>query len=428
MQQKFNFKQKFAIVGFGVEGISLYNWLKKHQALEIDIFDENISEKQDFEVKIQPLKNISQKDHDLIFRSPGVHPHKILEQYILDKKVAPKISSATQLFLEICPSSEIVGVTGTKGKGTTATLIYKILSKKYSSVFLGGNIGVPVFDFFDKLNSDSVVVYEMSSFQLYDISKSPKFAVFLLTESEHLDWHKDVEDYHQAKFNISKFQSEKDFLVYFNSLTNQKILKDSVSQKFPTNPSKIDFDTKKVALPGKFNLENVACSYEIAKIFDVDKKDTLEVYESFLGLPMHLEKVFENTQGKVFINDSFSTTPETSIAAISTIFEPTNLILGGSEKFSDFFELAKEVSKSQLLNKVYLIGVTGKRIAEELEKNDFHKYVFAQSLEEIIEDFLKEDILQSKNLLLSPACASFGMFNNYKHRGETFNKIARQIS
>jgi len=187
--------KKIAVIGAGIEGLASEKFFKAHGA-EVTLLDQKDGK--------EYLDNLEK--FDLVVRSPGVKP--ILLKH-LDKS---KITSQTKIFFELCPC-KIIGVTGTKGKGTTASLIYEMLKKQGLDVYLGGNIGNPPLDFLDKLKKDSIAVLELSSFQLQDLDKSPHIAVVLMVTSEHLDYHKDTTEYVNAKRNILRFQSKDDFAI-----------------------------------------------------------------------------------------------------------------------------------------------------------------------------------------------------------------------
>ncbi len=393
---------------------------------------------------------------DILFRSPGVHPEKITNH--LPKNWKGKMTSATKFFLDHSPTKQIIGVTGTKGKGTTSALIAEILkeyfrveegskSLKTPQVFLGGNIGTPVFDFFDALTPESIVVLELSSFQLYDVHRSPKYAVLLRTDSEHLDWHSDLEDYRNAKKHLFAKQSKNDFLVYFgNSSIVAEMVKSAQSHKcsvlapfcqraeywIDIIENCVELDAKKtqimisdIALRGTFHHENVLAAIAIAKQFSVSDDAIKTVLRRFTGLPMRMEKICEK-DGRTYYNDSFSTIPETTISALSTFQTPVFLILGGSEKYSDFTALAEYCASYSFLQKIYLIGVTASRIAKSLQAAGFFNFVFAQNLQEIVSDFRMHS-KKGDSLVLSPGCASFGMFKNYKERGMQFESICKDL-
>ncbi|MBI3092810.1 MAG: NAD-binding protein [Candidatus Levybacteria bacterium] len=207
--------KKVAVLGAGVEGLSSAKWLRE-QGAKVTGFDKNpkilsnevIKKLRSEGVQFKTGKNYLNKlsGFDLIIRSPGV---KISQLPITNYQL---LSSQTKLFFDLCPCP-IIGITGTKGKGTTASLVYEMLKKEGYNAYLGGNIGQPPLEFLDKLSTQSIVVLELSSFQLQDLTKSPQIAVFLMTTSEHLDYHKDVYEYVEAKRNLLRFQTASDFAI-----------------------------------------------------------------------------------------------------------------------------------------------------------------------------------------------------------------------
>lgn len=426
-----DFSVSFGIVGYGIEGRSIHAWLQKHGGADIQIFDANLE---------TPWENLAACT--IVFRSPGIHPDKI-KKY-LPENWTGQITSATHYFLHHSPTKNIIGVTGTKGKGTTSTLITKILEQSGKKVFLGGNIGTPIFDFYDEITEDSIVVLELSSFQLYDIDLSPHISVLLRTDTEHLDWHENVEDYRNAKKNIFLFQSPEDVLVYFGgSPIVNTMIKDAKGTKISVlsdsarsitknangeifyNNTLTSISISDIALRGEFHQENVFAAIAVAKQYNVSDEDIKTVLHFFTGLPMRLEKI-ATKNGRDYYNDSFSTIPETTISALSTFSTPVFLILGGSEKYSDFTQLASIISRNELVKKVYCIGITAPRIAKVLEESMYKNYVFSESFTSIFEDFQKES-KEGDSLLLSPACASYGMFKNYKDRGNQFVALVTSI-
>lgn len=424
------YKNTFGIVGYGVEGKSTHAWLKKHNADNIFIFDE---------ITHPNWEKIS--ECTVIFRSPGVHPQKI--QNALPKDWNGTITSATQYCLENSPTRNTIGITGTKGKGTTSTLITKMLEKSGKKVYLGGNIGTPLFDFFDDIAATDFLVLEMSSFQLYDITVSPHQSVLLRTDTEHLDWHSDTNDYRNAKKNIFAHQGKEDLLVYFGaSPITSEMVANAPSEKISVMSRNenhwIDIDNEKrvvingkqtnisiqdTALRGVFHYENILAAIAIAKINGGQNEDIIAVLKTFSGLPMRMEKIHEQN-GRIYYNDSFSTIPETTISAISTFSTPIFLIMGGSEKYSDFTHAAEYIANISVVKKIYLIGVTAKRISESLTKAGYTHFIFCKSLLECINNFQSE-CKEGDSLVLSPGCASFGMFKNYKERGEQFISLVK---
>ncbi len=425
---KIDFKnKKIAVIGKGIEGEASFRFFKKVGA-SVDILDKNQGE--DY------LRNLD--DYDLIVRSPGVK-HSLL------KVNKDKITSQTKLFFDFCPG-EIIGITGTKGKGTTTSLIYEILKKQGIDAYLVGNIGKPPLDILDKLTPQSKVVFELSSFQLLDLDKSPHIAVLLMVTSEHLDYHKNLEEYIEAKRNILKFQSEKDFAIINRDypsaneadiLTKGKIFQISTEQDVLENGAFIkdnaiwykrdgeeEFvcETSQVLLPGKHNLENVLPAIIVSKIYNTSNETIISTLENFKGLEHRLELARE-IGGVKYYDDSFSTIPETAIAAINAFDSPEILILGGSGKKSDFKTLGKIISENKNIKAIIGIGEEWKRIKQEISDPN-HRMIIVEGAKNMQQIVLAASKIAKAGdvVLLSPACASFGMFKNYKDRGDQFKK------
>ena len=422
--------KKIAIIGAGIEGISSEKFFKEKGGM-VTLLDKTQGD--DY------LKDLDK--YDLIVRSPGVKP-QLLDKY-------KNVTSQTKLFFDLAPC-KIIGITGTKGKGTTSTLIYEMLKKQGFDAYLGGNIGRPPFDFLDKLDTQSVVVLELSSFQLIDLDKSPHIAVMLMTTSEHLDYHKDLEEYVNAKRNILKFQTSEDYAIlnrdYIASNesdihTNAKVfyvsnerngyegcsIKDNaVFLELNGKEDKI-INASEILLPGKHNLENVCAAAVAATVSGVSKDNIVSVLKTFKGLEHRLELV-DTINGVKYYDDSFSTTPETAIAAIHAFKAPEILILGGSSKNSNFEELSRVVSESRNIKAIIGIGIEWERIKKHITNLGSVILLIegAINMEQIVKSASKI-ALPGDVVLLSPACASFDMFKNYKDRGEQFKKEVKQV-
>ena len=446
--------KRIAVFGFGEEGISVANFLGKNN--QITVIDDKLRNDIDksFFRRLR-TKNIKfffgkkfPKDQgfDLLVRSPGFSPdHKKIKFF---KKRGAVLTSATNIFFDNCPCS-IIGVTGTKGKGTTATLIYKILKTKFRSVFLAGNIGTPMLDILPKLKKDAIAVLELSSFQLLDLKKSPHTAVILMVTSEHLDWHKNQGDYINAKKPIVFFQGKSDFaIVNFDFQNSTKIAKGAKSKiyyfsvknstngiylkgkKIVSGIGRVEeiCDISKIKLVGKHNVENVLAAIAVAKIYSVKNSDIVNVLSSFRGLKNRLELVGVKNRTK-FYNDSFSTVPETTIAAIESFGQNKVLILGGSSKNSDFSVLSKKIVNDSSIKAIILIGQEAKRIESAIKNRGNFKGRILQGGENM-EEIVKRayEITEPGDVVLfSPACASFDMFKNYKDRGDQFIKEVRSL-
>ncbi len=396
---------KVAILGWGVDSQDVEPWLRA-QGHKITILDE----------KEKPFGDLS--TYDMLVRSPGVYRYR----KELKELKKPSITSKIKLFFDACPG-KIIGVTGTKGKGTTSTLIYEILKKAGKKVFLGGNIGKGIFGDLDKMDSESWVVLELSSFQLIDLHKSPHIAVVLMTTLDHLDWHVNQDEYINAKCQITKNQRSNDFTIYNKDYPNSvKIGLQGEGQKIAV--SKEDW-TKPLRLRGDHNRENMAAAAAVAQILDIRSQIVEEVARDFKGLEHRLEEV-ATVGGVTYFDDSFSTVPETTIAAIKAFSEPMILIAGGSEKGSDFTELGKVISASCNLKAVILIGLMADRIDKAILNRHLRIIRNLSNLNDVVRT--ASNLAESGDVVvLSPACASFDMFKSYKDRGDQFKACVRSL-
>ncbi len=444
-----------AVLGFGQEGRATVNYLQKHGIKPV-LFDQRPWEEweksaQD-EIKalginfiFGPQAFFELKGFDVAFRSPGI---KISQLTINNLQ----LTSQTKFFFDNCPA-KIIGVTGTKGKGTTSSLIYEVLSKQSkilnlkSKIFLTGNIGkTQALDIIDNLNRDDWVVYELSSFQLQDLEKSPHIGVVLMVTSEHLDYHKDIEEYVEAKSAIVKYQTADDLaIVNADFPSSIKIGEQGSGQKIYFSRQKelergiylqegkitvsdilgqnIPYQISNVQLRGAHNLENIEAAIGACIAAGVKDANVIQTaINNFKGLEHRLEFV-EEKNGIKFYNDSFSTTPETAIAAINSFSEPLILILGGSSKNSDFTELGKSIIAAKNIKALILVGEEASRIKSVIRQKDGRLALLegAKNMQEIFSQ-IKTVAKTGDVVLLSPACASFDMFKNYKDRGEQFKK------
>ena len=439
--------KKIAILGFGVEGNAVADFLSANN-ISFDVLDQKNGENY--------LDNL--KSYDILFRSPGI---KLLEPKIVQAADAEvKITSATKFFFDNCPA-KIIGVTGTKGKGTTSKLIYEILKAAGAGVYLGGNIGNPVLDLIGKLKPEDFVVLELSSFQLQDLKKSPHIAVVLMTTSEHLDYHKDTEEYIQAKFAIAEFQNEKDYAVinadfqgsrdigrrgnakkyYFSTVSGKTheitdgAIADKDSQKISlVNSGNVQefMDILDTGLVGYHNVQNVCAAILAAKIAaiefpDINDQLIKQIVQNFKGLPHRLEFVAEK-RGIKFYNDSFGTTPETCIVAVQAFSDPEIVIVGGFNKNGEYAELAKNLSAQKNIKVLILIGQIAGKLEAALRSQNFSGKILigAKNMPEVF-DQIKSVAEAGDLVLLAPATSSFDWYENYKVRGDDFKKLVGEF-
>lgn len=417
--------KKIAFIGYGLENQALFTWLQKKKVKATYTFCDSRTEIEaknlnaSWRLGNDYLKDLN--DFDLIFRSPGC-PLFLKEL----QTVKDKISSAMNLFMEICPTKNIIGVTGSKGKGTTASLIYTIIKKAGYKVYLGGNIGVAPFSFIDKIKKDSYVVLELSSFQLEDFKISPRYSVLTNLFHEHLEpadplnpnYHKNFEDYKRAKLNIAKFPENECFLTHERL---KELIKGPKTKYFLT----CDYKTK---LAGEFNKENIAAAVMLANILNIKEETIQKAVASFKGLPHRLEKVAKKNK-VTYYDNSFSTTPESTIADLKS-FPESIVMLGGADKGADFKELAKEVVENKIKLVILFKGDASPRLKMDLLHANFpaNQITIAGSMEEAVKKASKRaKELEAKTVLLSTACASFGLFKNYKERGDLFKKYVKEL-
>ncbi len=485
------------ILGYGVEGKSVENYFKHDPAVyehtSIDILDK-------FDKEELLFKDYS--DYDLIFRTPSIPP-KFID--------APKekITSCTKYFFHHCPCP-IIGITGTKGKGTTCTMIQSLLSvcgedgasrggsgghdrglaaeprddgreERASAkasptaskphVYLVGNIGIPALDELPNLTPNDVVVYEMSSFQLWDMDMSPAVSVILRLEPDHLDVHTSYAEYLQAKQNIVNFQTADDFCIYFKdnqdtvSLANhskaQKLFYPCSSDEASTEAirAKIDQLLDNLQVPGAHNREDAEAALLAAFAFfkrtekNLKLADFLAAHESeikqalhnFKALPHHIELVRE-LGGIKYYDDSFSTVSPALRACLSAFPDtPFVLIAGGKDKGFDLTEVKRMIFDNHNLIKAVLIGETAAKLkdGEDPEKfidcgTDFELAV--KTTQRLAEAKLKQEeentdtcLIDKKPevknpvVLLSPCASSFDMFKSYKDRGDQFKKLVNSL-
>jgi UDP-N-acetylmuramoylalanine--D-glutamate ligase len=447
--------KKIAILGFGVEGKEAYQYLKNTSAI-ITICDKLEREQIDLAGVSDDVQFIGGENYlndlkrfDIIFRSPGI-PYldpKIIEA----KKNGSIITSATKLFFDLCPA-KIIGVTGTKGKGTTSTLIAAILNKANIKTYLGGNIGEPLLTKLDQITKDDFVVYELSSFQLQDLEKSPDIAVVLNITADHLNVHKDLDEYISSKENIVSNQNKDNFVVInadyltsfeFASATRANCyyfsrkkwvdqgayVKDKKQIILNTGDEEIVIaNTTELQLRGEHNWENISAASVAAYLAGVEPKIISAIVKEFKGLEHRLELVGE-IRGAKYYNDSFATGPDPTIAAIRSFKEPINLILGGRDKNLDFTELGKEIVSNNV-KKIILIGELADKLREIVVKNDSQKKIEffegAKNMEEIVK-MAASNASSGEVVLLSPAAASFDMFQSYKDRGCQFKNQVNKL-
>ena len=434
------------VLGFGVEGQSTFNYLVRNGIKDIVVMDKNPVNLPEVPAGVN-VKTFSGenymdglKDCVTVVRSAGVYPmSKPLFQFQMNGGL---MTSQIQLFLEQTKSKKVVGVTGTLGKGSTVSMISHILTKCGANNEIGGNFGVPALDLLKDETSDRISILELSSFQLMTLSVSPDVAVVLRVSTEHLDWHQSVEEYRDAKANLVRWQKRDGACVYLKDaaptakIAGESPAKTKYAVGYGDGDASIDgatltIDGEKLFLSdckvrGIYQLENMAAATLACKALGIKVADAFEALKSYETLPFRMEFKGEK-RGIEFFNDSYATRPDATIAATASMKRPFALILGGSEKNADFTELSQIlVNDRPNLKRIALIGATAERMLESLRQAGLKVTAnIFPTLEEAFADSLA--IGEGGTVIMSPACASFGLFKNYKVRGQVFDKLVADL-
>ncbi len=432
---------RIAVIGYGKQGQAAVEYWGKDNDVTVCDQNENLQLPDGVEAQLGPgyLDNLDR--FHLIVRGPVIHPRDIVEAN--GERILKKVTTVTEEFIRVCPAP-IIGVTGTKGKGTTCSLITKILETAGRKVHLGGNIGIPPLEMLNwNIQPSDWVVLELANFQLIDLGLSPKIAVCLMVAPEHLDWHKDMAEYVGAKQNLFRHQSPKD-LTIFNRLSDfsAEVAEVSPALKMSyevpaenSEPSEkngayvlgedIYMDDEKVCnvhevqLLGRHNLENVCAA--IAATWDlIDHNPAIvsTALKTFVGLPHRLEFV-RDFNGHKFYNDSFAATPEASVAAMHAVPGPKVVIAGGFDRGLDLSVFADgATSPDSEVHHMVLIGQTAPKIADALKSAGFTNYSVSDAKDmHIVLATAIEKATNGESIMLSPGCASFDMFKNFEDRG-----------
>ena len=443
------------ILGFGVEGQSTLRYLFREGVKDIVVMDKNPVSLPEVpagvNVKVSSGENYLDglKDCVTVVRSAGVYPmSKELFQFQMNGGL---MTSQIQLFLEQTRSAKVIGVTGTLGKGSTVSMISHILDKCGKANSIGGNFGVPALDLLEDETPDRISILELSSFQLMTLSVSPDVGVVLRVSTEHLDWHKSVEEYRDAKANLVRWQKRDSACVYLKDaeptakIAAESPAKTKYAVSLADGPSAGDgdavidgatltisgqtLDLADCKVRGIYQLENMAAATLACKAIGIGVAEAFEALKSYETLPYRMEFKGEKN-GIEFYNASYATRPDATIAATGSMKRPFALILGGSEKNADFTELSKIlVEQRPNLKRIALIGATAERMLDDLKKAGVDeagiKTAIFPTLEEAFADSL--NIGKGGTIIMSPACASFGLFKNYKVRGQVFDKLVAGI-
>lgn len=447
-KSRFNLKERVGVVGFGKTGKALLDFLIekgifKNIFLYNDSVINEVKSKENYIKKgitflIKGNDFSKLEEMDLIILSPGINART--ERF---NKIREKVKIVSEIeFASTFINSKIIAVTGTNGKSTTVSLIHHILKNNGVKSVLAGNIGIPFISQINDISNDSVVVLEVSSFQLEEIvGFRPYIAILLNVTPDHLDRYSCMEDYFSTKLNIFGNQKENDYMIlnYNDHLIRnyryrlyeakkvffsiKEVLEDGafvrdnyIHLDFMSKEDRVSLD--RVPLKGIHNLENILSSVIAARIMGIKPENIQKSIKDFKGLAHRMESL--GKIGKVeFINDSKATNIDATLKSINSIDENMILILGNKDKGGNFKLLENSIKKR--VYKVFLIGSAAHTIYNQLI-NIKEKLNFVEDFNEAVIRGYNSLKKKGGKVLLAPGCASFDMFDNFEHRGEVFEK------
>ncbi len=427
--------KNIAILGFGKEGISTYKFIRKYLSNQnITIIDKNINLKENNKF-LNEDKNITYvlgdnyldnlNIYDLIIKSPGI---KIFNDTL--REIEDKITSQIEIALELYRNN-IIGITGTKGKSTTSSLLYKILKDQNIDCLLLGNVGNPIFDYIEDIKKDTILVIEMSSYQLDLVKYSPHIGIILNLFEDHLNYHITKKEYHYAKLNIFKYQTDKDYALYTSS--NKNILKYIKTNNYKAKFIDINKEFKfinddiyyknikiynknaKRLLIGEHNLSNILFILKLAIMLKLDINKTIKSIEEFKPLEHRMEYIGKYN-GIDYYNDSIATIPEATINCLETYKDIDTLIFGGLDRGIDYTSFIDYLNNSNI-NNFICMPETAHRLSEFLKKGNIYK---VETLEEAVE--IAKNVTK-KSCLLSPAAPSYNAFKNFEEKGKKYKEL-----
>ena len=422
--------KRILVLGFGREGKSTLRFLQKYLPQnEIGVADKNASAFDGWTLsEVEVPAEASQLhfhsgddylqsiyDYDIVIKTPGIS----LKDF--DTK-GVDITSQTDLFLGEF-HRQTIGISGTKGKSTTTSLIYHLLKSVGKDAILTGNIGIPCFDVMEDIEPDSIIVYELSAHQLEYVHNSPKVGVLLNVFEEHLDHFSTFERYKNAKFNLLRFMQDDDFAVIHDSLLDD-VLPLFVNQAvFPT--MSFDVDESRLPIFGAHNLLNVKAALCACSVFGIDERELIPYLYTFKPLEHRLERV-GTFGGVTFYNDSISTIPQAAIAACETLKRVDFLLLGGFDRDIDYTPLIDFLSQG-IVPQLLFTGHAGERMMEALKSREVEVALVSYSSMEEAFGYLAAHAKPGDVCLLSPAASSYDQYKNFEERGRMFKGLAERF-
>ena len=454
---KYLIEKNVAIIGLGVSNLPLLKYMNKKGA-NVTVFDdreetsipkEALQEVQRYDIPHffgkSCLDNL--KGFDIIFRSPSCMPTK--KELVKEETRGAIVTTEIEMLMKLCPGT-VIGVTGSDGKTTTTSIIYEIVKTAGYKCYLGGNIGTPLFTKLGEMEEKDIVVLELSSFQLMNMSVSPKISVITNISPNHLNVHSSYEEYIEAKENIYKHQDRDGIVVlnYDNDITRKLAKKAEGQVVLFSRKTKLEdgiivdgnmikecndrvrrhiISSENIHLRGMHNYENICAAIAATKsLTDIDTQ--IKAIKNFRGVEHRIEFVRE-IEGVKWYNDSIGTSPTRTMAGLSSFEEKIILIAGGYDKHLDYEQLAKPILDN--VRVLILMGQTAEKIFVEVKKEsekegkDIPIYM-CETLEETVKNARK--IAETGDVVLfSPASASFDMYKNFEERGNKFKEAVNKI-
>lgn len=419
--------KRIAILGLGREGKSTYHLIKElFPTIPLILFDKNKNAFLDLNISNdvcysseEDYKTINENS-DIIFLTPGI---AMKDLHDIDKE---KVTNQCDCFLQVF-HNQAIGITGTKGKSTTTSLIYQIIKDQTPNVILAGNIGIPVFDILEQINQDTLLVLELSCHQLEHIKRSPSISVLLNLYEEHLDHYTSYQDYKNAKLNLFKCRQNKDVFIYNKEdkethLELQKLTSDKYVQGFGIEDYVFQ---EPLYLKGSHNKLNIVAALKVVEnLQNFSKQQAIDSALKFKGLEHRLQFV-TNLNGVDYYNDSISTIPQATIAALKSLGNVSTLILGGMDRGINYTPLATIVEDFKVKH-IAFVGKAGERMFKIIkDKSSDFDYLLSNDWNEIT-TWVKQKAERGTSVLLSPAASSYDQFKNFEYRGKAFVELIKE--
>lgn len=438
--------KKICILGFGKEGKSTYNFIRRHSNMHITIIDkcdirDSISDNNvDFVIGDNYLDNLN--IYDLIIKTPGITLKDI--DY---SSYENKITSQMELVLEVF-KDKAIGITGTKGKSTTTSLIYNILKDQNKKVYIMGNIGIPMLDEVESYDEDTYLVIEMSAHQLEFTNISPHISIILNLFEDHLDHAGSVYHYHMNKMNIFKYQNYNDYGIYSSDdlkiqeyidkfkYKNKlfKVTQKNINEKntIYLNDDYVMYESQNIyninsdrKIVGNHNLYNIMCAYAVGIILSLNLEKIGDSIKQFTPLEHRMELV-DTIDDITYYNDSIATIPNATINAIEALKDVDTLIFGGMDRGINYEPLIEYLKDSSIKNLICM-PTTGYKIGKYLETLSLDKnYYYTNSLEEAVKISSKVT-KKGKIVLMSPAASSYEYFKNFEEKGKKYKEYISNL-